>query len=295
MSELDKSLGLVVCMPTRGAVAIETMLCLRNRLDDYPHVLKVAFRKPVIEARNQLAKDARELDPATLLFEPKYVLCTDDDLWWPRGHISRCVGILEENADVDMVCGIYSLRATGIMTCHYTFDPATLDKFTMIPYLKDGNLDTPNIIDRLYSPSNYEDGELAKLAFGEPGWAVMRRSLFDRVGNDPFDRIRFDEFPGYGPDFARTLLSDAESFCVRVNRCGGKIVTERSLLVGHVDVDNGLMYFPYVAPRVASGLSVPTQDAPLSLEGTTHHYYADSLGEDVWKRSLPEFMKGGAL
>jgi hypothetical protein len=31
-----KPLGLVVCMPTRGAVVIETMLCLREHLDGYP-------------------------------------------------------------------------------------------------------------------------------------------------------------------------------------------------------------------------------------------------------------------
>jgi hypothetical protein len=28
-----KPLGLVVCMPTRGAVSIETLLCLREQLD----------------------------------------------------------------------------------------------------------------------------------------------------------------------------------------------------------------------------------------------------------------------
>ncbi len=34
-----KPLGLVVCMPTRGAVSIETMLWLREHPDDYPNKL----------------------------------------------------------------------------------------------------------------------------------------------------------------------------------------------------------------------------------------------------------------
>ena len=39
-----KLLGLIVCMPTRGAVAIETIFCLREHLDGYPNKLLTAFR-----------------------------------------------------------------------------------------------------------------------------------------------------------------------------------------------------------------------------------------------------------
>ena len=52
MTVSDKPLGLIVCMPTRGTVAIETMLCLREHMDDYPNKLVTVFRKPVVEARN---------------------------------------------------------------------------------------------------------------------------------------------------------------------------------------------------------------------------------------------------
>jgi hypothetical protein len=97
-------------MPTRGAVAIETLLCLRHHLDGFPSKLLTVFRKDVVTARNELTKQARELDPEKLDFDPKYCLLTDDDHWWPAGHISRCVTILEENPDVDMVGGIYSWK-----------------------------------------------------------------------------------------------------------------------------------------------------------------------------------------
>jgi hypothetical protein len=265
----EKPTGLIVLMPTRGTVAIETMLCLREHLDGYPHKLLTVFRKDVVTARNELAKAAREIDAEALASDPKYCFLTDDDHWWPAGHISRCVGILETNLDVDMVAGIYSLRQVGVLPCLYTFDPVAPDEFTMLEY-KNGELDQPRVIDRAYGSSDSADGELTTLAFAEPGWCVVRRDLFERLGPEPFNRIPFAEF---GMGSGREFLSDAESFCVRVNRAGGKIVTERSLIVGHVDIDNGLMYLPYIAPRIASGLLVPTQDAPTLENGTLRTYY----------------------
>lgn len=46
----SKPIGLVVFMPTRGAVSIETALGVREHFDGYPHVLKTAFRQPVGDA-----------------------------------------------------------------------------------------------------------------------------------------------------------------------------------------------------------------------------------------------------
>jgi hypothetical protein len=42
--------------------------------DGYSNKLLTAIRKPVVEARNQLAKEARDLDSNTLDFDPRYVL-----------------------------------------------------------------------------------------------------------------------------------------------------------------------------------------------------------------------------
>jgi hypothetical protein len=41
----------------------------------------------------------------------------------------------------------------------------------------------------------------------------------------------------------------------------GRIVTERSIITGHVEVADGLIYFPYQAPMIANGLGRPTQYA----------------------------------
>jgi len=189
-----------------------------------------------------------------------------------------------------MVCGIYSLREVGVFPCLYTFDATTPDEFTMLEY-KARTLD-PRAVARIYRPFDYEHGELTKLAFGEPGWCVVRRELFERLGPEPFNRLRFADF---GMDSGREFLSEAESFCVRVNRVGGKIVTERSLFVGHVDIENGLCYMPFPPPRIANGLSVPMQDAPVAVNGTARHYYSDrGAGADVWKPSLPWLKKQAA-
>jgi hypothetical protein len=104
-----KPLGLVIAMPTRGTVSVETMLCLREHLDGYPNKL-TAIRKPVVEARNQLAKEVRELDANSLDFDPRYILWADDDCWFPPGHVDKAVGILEANPDVSMVVGAYCGR-----------------------------------------------------------------------------------------------------------------------------------------------------------------------------------------
>ena len=41
------TIGSLVCTPRRGAVSIETMLCLREHLNGYPNRLLTAFRRPI--------------------------------------------------------------------------------------------------------------------------------------------------------------------------------------------------------------------------------------------------------
>jgi GT2 family glycosyltransferase len=202
----SKPTGLVVLMPTRGAVSIETMLCLREHLDDFPHKLLTVFRKPVVEARNQLAKEARELNCDTLDFDAKYVLWVDDDAWWPAGHVDRAVRILEANPSVDMISGLVGLRKplSDDINC-------AVDKVG-IPILA------------------YRPGQLIGLEFASLHWAVMRRELLSRVGNEPFNLIPKPIGEPWPEDF---------SFCIRARKAGAKMVSERSLQIGHVDVRNG--------------------------------------------------------
>jgi len=128
-----KPTGLVVLMPTRGAVSIETMLCLREHLDDYPHKLLTVFRKDVVTARNELAKQVREIDAEKLPFEPRYVLWVDDDAWWPWGSVDQAVSILETNADVSTVAAINSGRKKYDRVAHVLYEPRNGSDFDIHP------------------------------------------------------------------------------------------------------------------------------------------------------------------
>ena len=218
------------------------MLCLRENLDGYPHVLRTAIRKPVVEARNQLAKEVRELDANTLDFDPHYVLWVDDDAFWPAGHVDRAVAILEGNPDVAMVAGAFCGR---------------LAYLPPLAVVTDGkNVAAVNLM-------AHEPGELIDVHLSGMHWNMIRTECLERLGDNPFDRLpatiaslALTESPG-------RLLREDESFTWRVHNVG-RIVTERSLIVGHVDVSTGRVYMPNQPAMIANGLGAPLYDAELA-------------------------------
>jgi hypothetical protein len=237
-----KPTGLIVCMPTRGTVSIETMLCINEHLRDVPHELFTTYRLPVVTARNLLAKRAREANPVA--FEPRYLLWLDDDIWFTRQHVDTLVTILEENAGVDMATGLCSNR------CAYG----------------DSNALTPEDYRRSVAPIALQPGQLAPVGYCGFGFVLMRRALLDRVGDQPFDRLTIKWFWENPLRDIPGRMAEDFSFCRRVAQCGGKIVTEKSLVVGHVDVEDGLIYFPYQLPKIANGSKKPL-DLPKDYRG----------------------------
>ncbi|MGA2759436.1 MAG: glycosyltransferase family A protein [Candidatus Cybelea sp.] len=286
-----KPTGLLVCMPTRGAVSIETMLCLRHHLDGYPCKLLTAIRKPVEIGRNALAKAALEFDAERLPFAPKYCLWVDDDAWWPAGHVAKAVSILETHSEVDAVSGVFCARkawhpAHGILKV-----PAapTLDEFpeSVIAEFPD-EVEHLHAADRFrYHPERYEDGELVPLRIGALHWNLMRRSLLEAVGSDPFTPMEKPlDFPSGLYPGKGDLMPEDFSFYTRANNSGRQIVIERSLLVGHVEIGNDRMYFPNSAPRFAKGLAVPQRIDTTELSGMPRRHHTLEGGEDVWKDGL---------
>lgn len=256
-----KPLGLVICMPTRGAVSIETMLSLRDSVP-YPQVLKTVFRKPVVEARNQLAKEAREVDETTLDFEPRYVLWVDDDAWWPAATLERAVNILEANPDVSMLAGAFSQRAP------YFPPSAATTAHQEVVYLR------------------YEPGELIPLAVAGGVWWLMRRELLNIVGDEPFNRLPFTLLDKQASSDA--LMPEDHSFCVRVKQKGQKIVTERMLRVAHVDIQSGLAYEPFMPPLIANGVDAPLYDLELTrADYPTEAHSRWNVDEKRWEAQTP--------
>jgi hypothetical protein len=307
-----KPTGILALMPSRGAVSIETMLRLREHLDGYPSRLKVAFRKDVVTARNELAKYARDIEPASLDFDPEFVLLTDDDAWWPQGHVERAVQIFEANPNVDMIVGTHCARTVCQSPNLVLLEPApplfetaqmTVEELKELAdaETKSGKrtysdyrefVDEINGHDRTtFYAYRHEDGELVPLRYGGVHWAMMRRSLLGRVGEKPFDLIRPvpDDFPKEVFVNIRDFLCKDSAFYKRAIEAGATIVTERNLLVGHVDVGSGLMYFPMTQrPYKSKGLLVPTETADDVVRTGAARRYFEHEAANVWRFDVPK-------
>lgn len=108
--EID-SPAIVMLMPTRGRVCIET-LSATAATDKVPVVFAPAPRMKIIEARNHLA-GAAPMMPKHSPFVPKlgwFCLWVDDDAFWTNGTILRMLGGMAQ-AKVDILAGWFCGRA----------------------------------------------------------------------------------------------------------------------------------------------------------------------------------------
>jgi hypothetical protein len=219
---------LVVCLPTRGAISIETALCIQSHLSGCE--LLTTYRLPVVTARNLLAQWAAESDADAVLW-------LDDDIWFTKAHVDTALAILEENPGVDMVTGLYSNRcAFGV-----------------------SNALEPNDYTKSIAPLALRPGEVKPVRHCGFGFVMMRRTLLDKVGPSPFDQLPIENIYETPLRDIPGRMAEDFSFCKRVWQHGAKLVTERSLVVGHVDVADGLMYFPYAVPKIANGADTPLE------------------------------------
>lgn len=259
MTHPVKPLGLLVCMPTRGAVSRETSECLQHHLDDYRHKLLTIAGRPVVEARNRLAKEVCEIDTTRLDFDPRYVLWTDDDAWWPAGHVDRAVEIMEQHSAVSMVSGVFCVRKA------YESPRAITLNWNM------------------FAPMAYERGKLVQLRLAGGHWFVIRRDVLGQLGDEPFNLLPMSKVFPKIPELAQHWNPGEDlSFASRVAAVG-KIVTERSLKVGHVDVKTGLCYFPLEPARIANGLETPRYPTEPIKEPAYEHrsYFSEIKGSDT--------------
>ena len=210
MKEQPKPVGLILCLYNtgRGFTDIAVKCCNEN-LDGLPAV-RLSGSDSV-----KLGKDAVAVETSKLGFDPQYILTCGGDVWFPAGHVSKAVRILEDNADVGVVAGLAvdSLRAFN--------GPAASTTHRITDWL---------------SRFAYEKGELIYLRHWCYNWALIRRDLLCRLKN-----------------LGGPLRMNAE-----IHRTGMKAVTERTLLVGRVDAEAGVCYFPNYPPvAIAGGIKAP--------------------------------------
>ena len=196
---------IIVAMPTRGAISAETHYCLRHHMDGFPIWEEIVARKPVVEARNELARRIRGLK---LPMDARFVLWTDDDAWWPPGSVARAVEILSDDAEIAMLCGYFGARRAMSRPLVY------------------GSGEYP----KLQSPGPSEPVAILYCSFH---WVMMRREVLEAVGDDPFNLSERHD-----------LLPEDYSFCERVADASLKVFCATDVYVVHVEATDGAAYLP---------------------------------------------------
>ncbi len=199
----------IMClMPTRGAIAVETVQSL-SRTDRLTIVLQTVARKPVDIARNELANLARTAAKSAP-FTPSggwFILWIDDDSWWRAGTLTQAIQSLYDHPEIDLLAGWFSPRAAN--SC-----PAVRRI--------DGSWPRPGV--------NCQPGDIVEVERIGFHFALHRASLLDDLPSDPFVLDTVDE----AEDFA---------FCRRARAAGKRIWVHTGLPVAHV-ADDGSAYLP---------------------------------------------------
>jgi GT2 family glycosyltransferase len=206
--------GLMVLMPTRGAVAVETVSCLMNPAswDGVRYIVQAQARLGVAEARNTLARNAL-LGCADAPWTPDewFVLWIDDDSHWEPGTIRTALEILRKTPQVDILAGWFCVR--NEFNGPAAFTRITDDRSRPVPA----------------NPTRPELFEVEAVGFH---WVMHRLSVLERVGPRPFECI-----DGTSEDF---------SFCSRARRAGLRTFTTNTLPIAHIEALAGFAYLPYM-------------------------------------------------
>lgn len=207
--------GIVVCLPTRGAVSVETLLSLEHNMGGIKHAIIRVARKPVAEARNILAKTALECiasNPFPFTPRETFVLWTDDDAWLPPGLVPQMMQAMREPA-------LAHLDALFAWFC------------TRRPYAKPvayRNIDDQGSFPKINVDCNH--GDIVPIEAAGFHTVLMRPRLLQRIGADPFtpspDRVESEDW----------------AFCRRAKAIGALMAVGTALLSAHVDTRDGTGY-----------------------------------------------------
>ncbi len=111
--------AIIVCMPTRGQICYETYLAINMNMGDVKRTFTMVGRKPVVQARNDLAKQALDIAKKNLLqFTPRewFVLFVDDDAWLPPGLVTAMLQCMRE-PEMDGLDALFAWFCAKITIC----------------------------------------------------------------------------------------------------------------------------------------------------------------------------------
>ncbi len=214
--------ALIVCMPTRGQITFETELALRMNLQGIEHLSCMVARRPVVEARNQLARLALEaIDANPLSFVPRewYVLWVDDDAWWQPGTVEALMNGMHQDRTADIVFAMFGARTP------YAPPFAYRDASDSESYLRLG--------------IDYQFGQVVPIETAGFHFVLMRASALQKVGPDPFT-LRAD----HGEDY---------EFCSRAREAGLSLKAATGVPIVHLDPRDGTAYMPGMPAMMMDG------------------------------------------
>jgi len=220
--------AVLVLMPTRGTISYETSLALDANMGGVKHRKLIVARKPIVEARNALARFALEAIERGNLFEfvPREYFClwVDDDAWWPADVVPMMLRAMRELPGLDALFGKFGARLP------YSKPFAWRDADDPESFPKE-NLDC--------KPADLVQIESAGFHF-----VMMRSSLLRRVGPNPFDILTNDA--------GKTMGEDA-SFCSRAIAASAKLGVGMGFPIFHVDPLDGTGYLPGMPAAMMDG------------------------------------------
>lgn len=203
--------ALIVCMPTRGKVSIETVTAL-SRLDGFPAVMRTVSRMPVAQARNALAAMAKAVPSvANLIPSAWYVLWVDDDAFWRAGTVAKLIATVTDNPQVDVLAGWFGPR-----------------KEHACPAVRYANGSWPR------PGTDCEFGDVVEVQSIGFHFVLHKMDVLDRVSELPFALDRND----VAEDFA---------FSRRCREAGLRMFVHTGAEVAHIG-DDGTAYLPGEPP-----------------------------------------------
>jgi hypothetical protein len=228
--------AVLVLMPTRGQICVETQLAIENNMLDVPHRMLVRQgRKPIVEARNTLAKFALHLQKENpFAFTPRelFAMWIDDDAWFPPGLPATMLRCMGDFPKVDALFGMFGVRSPYAPVSAWRIS-ADRNSFPKV------GIDC--------KPHDVVD--IAEAGFH---LVMMRLSLLERLGENPFDPRNESE-------------SEDIAFCRRAKEIGARLAVGMGFPVLHIDARDGTAYQPGMPTMMMEGNSA----RQVSLEHAT--------------------------
>ncbi len=215
---------LLVCTPMRDRARPEYLQALARDSERFEIVHLTEVGRPVTEARNILARRAREI-----AIEGDYVLWADDDCWWSAANLNRMIETLDRQPEIDILSAMFGGRD------HFA-PPFCWRKWD----------DDASIVD---PGRNCAIGAVVPIESCGFHCLMMRSAVLHAVGDNPFDPVE-------------GLRGEDVTFCVRALHSGLRLAVATGEKVAHIG-DNGDAYF-VGAPRakiVAGEIVMPKRFA----------------------------------